>query len=139
MRTLVRRIRSLLVVGQGVRLIVLTGLSFAIGFVITATLVEVFGFAPQASYAIALVACTTFNFFGCRYWVFQTAHMPIGPEAWRFAWSIMGFRLAEFVAFHFLYLSMDDYRIVYTLTQAASAIAKFAVAKMFVFRDRRPS
>lgn len=126
------------VLGQGVRMAVLSGISFVLGFVLTSLLVEVAGLPAQLAYAIAIVACTAFNFFGCRHWVFRTAHMPFWPEAGRFFSSILLFRLAEIGVFHLLFVAIDDYRIAYVATQVASAIIKFAVAKWFVFRPGAP-
>lgn len=126
------------VLGQGVRMAVLSGISFVLGFVLTSLLVEVAGLPAQLAYAIAVVACTALNFFGCRHWVFRTAHMPFWPEAGRFFSSILLFRLAEIGGFHLLFVAIDDYRIAYVATQVASAIIKFAVAKWFVFRPGAP-
>lgn len=121
--------------GQGVRMAVLTGISFALGFVLTTLLVELAGLPAQLAYALAITTCTVVNFFGCRYWVFRTAHAPFWPEAGRFFASILLFRLAEVGIFHLLYRAIGDYRIAYVVTQVASAIIKFAIAKWFVFRD----
>lgn len=115
---------------------VLTGVSFLLGFAITSALIEWTNVAAQAAYAVALVICTIANFFGCRHWVFQTTDMPIWPEAWRFFSSVLGFRLLELAVFHVLYASTNDYRIAYVITQTASAIGKFIVAKLFIFRRR---
>lgn len=122
------------ILGQGVRMVALSGLSFALGFVLTWLMVEIVGLPPQAAYAIAVVVCTTFNFFGFRHWVFRTTHMPIGPEARRFFPSFLMFRIVEVGLFHLVYSAIDDYRIAYVATQAIAAVAKFGVAKWLVFR-----
>jgi putative flippase GtrA len=123
--------------GQGVRMAGLTAASFALGLGLTTLLVEVAGLPAQMAYAIAIVTCTIANFFGCRYWVFRTAQMPFWPEAARFFASILLFRLAEVGVFHWLYVAIDDYRVAYVVTQVASAIVKFTIAKWFVFRAPR--
>jgi putative flippase GtrA len=125
--------------GQGVRMVLQSGFSFLLGLAITSLLVEWAKVPVQPAYLTALIVCSLVNFFAFRHWIFRTAHMPVWSEAWRFFCSVLGFRLAELLAFHFLYIGIDDYRIAYVITQATSAVAKFAVTKMFVFRDRRPS
>lgn len=117
---------------------VLTGISFVLGFALTALLVELAGLPAQASYAVAIVTCTVLNFFGCRHWVFGTRRMPFWPEAGRFFSSILLFRAAEVGVFHLLFVAVDDYRVAYVATQAASAVIKFVVAKWFVFRPGAP-
>lgn len=126
------------VLGQGLRMAILSGASFVLGFVLTSLLVEVAGLPAQLAYAIAIVACTVLNFFGCRHWVFRTTHMPAWPEAGRFFSSILLFRLAEIGVFHLLFVALDDYRIAYVASQVVSAIIKFTVAKWFVFRPGAP-
>lgn len=121
-------------VGQGLRMGILAGISFALGFALTALFVEAAGWPAQLSYAVAVALCTVVNFFGCRYWVFRTGTMPFWPEAGRFFASILLFRVAEVGVFHLFYLAIEDYRIAYVTTQVTSAIIKFVIAKWFVFR-----
>ena len=132
-----RLFRSLL--GQGARLAALSVASFILGFSVTTLSVEVFGLPARTAYPLALVVCTTVNFFGCRHWVFRTAHMPFWPETIRFFTSILAFRLVEIVMFNILLKISDDYRIAYVVTQSVSTILKFIVAKIFVFKAQMPS
>lgn len=122
------------ILGQGLRMGVLTGSSFLLGFILTTLFVELAGLPAQLAYAIAITLCTVANFFGCRYWVFRTAHLPFWPEAGRFFAAILLFRAAEVGVFHVVLTAIDEYRIAYVATQVASAIVKFAIAKWFVFR-----
>ncbi|NLA67944.1 MAG: GtrA family protein [Gammaproteobacteria bacterium] len=120
--------------GQGLRMVGLSGISFVLGFALTWLLVELGGLPPEAAYAIAVATCTVVNFFGFRHWVFRTAHLPAWPEARRFFPSFLGFRVVEVGLFHLVYKAIGEYQSSYVVTQALAALMKFAVAKWLVFK-----
>jgi len=128
-----------LLAGEGLRMGLLTGLSFVLGYLLTALLVEWLGMAPQAAYAIAIVTCSIVNFFGCRHFVFRTTSAPLLPEAAKFFASILAFRAIEVGLFHLFFVASGDYRLAYLATTALSTLGKFAVAKLFIFKKPRRS
>ncbi len=121
-------------IGEGLRMGVLSAASLVAGYLLTTGLVELGRLDPEIAYAIAVVSCSVLNFFGCRHYVFKGAQGPLWKEAALFFPSVLAFRALEVLVFSALLRVFDHYQIVYFLTAGLSMIAKFAVSKLLIFR-----
>lgn len=120
--------------GEGLRMGVLSVASLGLGYVLTTALVELAGLRPEPAYAIAIVTCSILNFFGCRHFVFRGTAGPLWKEAGLFFPSVLAFRAVEVVLFSALLRVLEHYQAVYFLTAGLSMAGKFLVSKLFVFR-----
>ncbi|MBP6798367.1 MAG: hypothetical protein KA124_09735, partial [Luteimonas sp.] len=68
-------------IGEGLRMGVLSAASLVAGYLLTTGLVELGRLDPEIAYAIAVVSCSVLNFFGCRHYVFKGAQGPLWKEA----------------------------------------------------------
>lgn len=120
--------------GESARMLVLTALSFALGYVLTVVGTEWLALDARVAYGIAIVVCSTLNFFGCRYFVFAGPHGPLLASAIRFLLTVLGMRVAEVALFSLLTSQQVHYQLAYVITSGLSFIAKFLLAKFFIFR-----
>ncbi|TWT18625.1 GtrA family protein [Luteimonas marina] len=127
-----RRMSPLL--GEGLRMGVLSVASLAVGYLLTTGLVELAQLAPEPAYAIAVVSCSILNFFGCRHYVFKGTQGPLWKEASMFFPSVLAFRALEVLVFSSLLRVLDHYQVVYFVTAGLSMVAKFIVSKLLIFR-----
>jgi len=123
--------------GRLVRLGLVAMASLLANFVLTLGLTEFAGLAPKWSFAIALAAVFTGNFFSTRHWVFRDRLRE--GEAWRqFRVCIavsLAFRIGEWTAFLLLVERLGfDYRIAFCLVVPLSFLVKAGVYDRFVFR-----
>ena len=119
-------------------MIVIGGLSLAVVWAVTVGMTEGLGIDERISYPIALVAASMLNFFACRYLIFESTDEGVRAQAMRFAGSIVGFRVTEFLIFTAAVSAGADYQITLVSIAAVSFVLKFLVAKFVIFRRREP-
>lgn len=120
--------------GEGIRMAILSGASFVTGYLLTAALVELGRLEPGIAYAIAAVSCSIMNFFGYRHFVFLGVRGQFWREAKLFFPSVAVFRGLEILAFTALVPLLHGYQVTYVLVAGTSVAAKFIVSKWLIFR-----
>lgn len=120
--------------GEGARMLLLTALSFALGYALTVAGTEWLRLDSRVAYGAAIVVCSVLNFFGCRYFVFAGPHGPLLASAARFLATVLGMRVAEVALFSLLTAWQVHYQLAYVVTSGLSFVVKFLLAKFFVFR-----
>lgn len=118
-------------------MLVVTAISFGLGFLLTVAGKEWLGLDEKAAYSYAILICTLVNFFACRHYVFRTGDSPLLPEALKFFPSVFAFRFLEIALFSLFSRLELDYRLAYVATSVISLALKFLVAKFFIFRPAR--
>lgn len=120
--------------GEGFRMGVISAGSLVLGYALTVALHEGLGMPAEWAYALAVLTCSVLNFFGARHYVFRGRKGPLFLEATKFFPSILLFRAMEIVLFSTLNRLLDNYHFAYLSTTAISAMAKFLVSRMFIFK-----
>lgn len=113
---------------------VLGVVSLGVVWAVTVGLTEGLGLDERVSYPIALALASTVNFFACRHLIFDARDGSIAGQAVKFAASIAGFRVAEFLAFTAAVGAGANYQVALVVIAGFSFVAKFAVSKFVVFR-----
>ena len=85
------------------RYLLLSALSFTLNLGVTAGLCEIFGVAPEVSFAVALATVFVTNFAGMRWWVFRGTSRPVLRQLVGFGLSSLAFRGLEYCGYLLLY------------------------------------
>lgn len=115
---------------QAVLFILATGIGFGINIGLTAFLHEILGIPPGISFAVALACAYIVNFFNNRKWVFSS-DAEVFPQTVRFLAVSLGFRLAEYLVFLLLYITLG----LHYLAAVLISLCSFYFLKFFVYRE----
>ncbi len=118
---------------EGVRYLMMSGLSALLSLGVPFLLHEGFGIRPEIAVACGLAAAFVMNFFTARLFVFKKKG-PVSLQLWRFAFVSFAFRSAEYLAFLLLHNALGiQYMIANASVLFLSFCLKFFVYKIFVF------
>jgi putative flippase GtrA len=110
------------------------GISFAINIGLTAFLHELLGIVEEIAFSIALAVAFTFNFVGCKYYVFSENTGDSRKQLIAYFFSSLLFRGIEYLGFILLHTLMGvQYLAAVFLVLVFSFFAKFTFYKKVVF------
>lgn len=119
-----------------IRFVVMAAAGFSINFGLTVVLHEKAGWPEQVSFACGLLTVFVFNFIVFRRFVFKAVGGDQRKQLKRFFWTSVIFRSSEYVAFLIVIELFEvDYRFAVIGILGLSMLSKFAIYRLFVFRD----
>jgi len=119
------------------RYLVLSALSFLLNLGITAGLHEIFGVAPEISFAVALATVFVTNFAGMRWWVFRGTSRPFLRQLVGFGLSSATFRGLEYCGYLLLYRAAGaPYLAAAIAVMGVSFVVKYVVYDSWLFARR---
>lgn len=124
-------------VSQGLRFLVMTGISAMLSLGVPFVLHEAFSVTPNMAVVVGLAFAFVANFLVSKYYVFHNKGRA-GAQMARFALVSFLFRASEYVAFLVLHEGFGiQYMLALISMLATSLLLKFFVYKLFVFSRRR--
>ncbi len=118
----------------GVKFLFLGIASFVLTLVATAFFHEVIRFSEETAYLIAIIIAFICNFFGARFYVFESRSKPLLKQFVQFVGSSLFFRGAEYLAFILLHTVMGVYYLLATcIVMTVSFVCKYLFYRTRVF------
>ena len=125
-------------VNEGLRYLIMTGVSAVISLGFPFLLHEVLGVRPDIAVAIGLSTAFLVNFITAKLFVFKRRGY-LKTQFGRFALVSLSFRLCEYLAFLVLHALLGvEYMVANTSVLLVSFLTKFSVYKGFVFNQSEP-